>query len=48
MVYVDPEIVYCAAPEETTVTMSSETVLEDSGSAEVVGDGGITPASPVE
>jgi hypothetical protein len=48
MVYVDPEIVYCAIPEDTIVTTSSETVVEASGSAELVGTGGTTPASPVQ
>jgi hypothetical protein len=48
MVYIDPQIVYCALPEDTMVTTSSETVVEASGSAEVVGTGETTPASPVE
>jgi hypothetical protein len=48
IVYVDPEMVYCALPEDTMVTISSERVLEASGSAEVLGIGGTTPALPVE
>jgi hypothetical protein len=48
MVYVDPEMVYCALPEDTMVTISSERVLEASGSEEVLGIGGTTPAFPVE
>jgi hypothetical protein len=48
MVYVDPEDVYRALPEDTIVMKSSKRVLEDSGNADVPGDGGITPALAVE